>query len=109
MLQNAYDDYSEKYRARYDLQHMPKLERRLNQDGGFQSTYPSEVRITCTRAPLRLKKIFTYPAPHAILPPDEHFLSYDDLAMKHAFLCIPMKRYLTSHQGKTIKNGTKEG
>jgi hypothetical protein len=36
VLQNACDDYSDKNRARDDLRHMPKLERRLNQDGGFQ-------------------------------------------------------------------------
>jgi hypothetical protein len=46
VLQNACDDYSDKYRARDDLRHMPKLERRLNQDGCFQSTYLSEVRGT---------------------------------------------------------------
>jgi hypothetical protein len=56
VLQNACDDYSDKYRARDDLRHMPKMERGLNQDGGFQSTYLSEVRGTCTRGPLWLNK-----------------------------------------------------
>jgi hypothetical protein len=42
-------------------------------------------------------------------PEDEHFLSYDDLAMKQAFGFITTERYLPSHQGKTSKNGTKEG
>jgi hypothetical protein len=99
VLQNACDDYSDKYRARDDLRQMPKLERRLNQDGGFQSTYLSEVRGTCTRGPLWLKKLFTYPVPHAMkrAPKDEHFLSYDDLAMKQAFGFITTERYLPSH------------
>jgi hypothetical protein len=103
VLQNACDDYSDKYCARYDLRHMPKLERRLNQDGCFQSTYLSEVRGTFTRGPLWLNKLFTYPVPHAMkrAPEDEHFLSYDDLAMKQAFLFITTERYLPSRQGKT--------
>jgi hypothetical protein len=42
-------------------------------------------------------------------PEDEHFLSYDDLAMKQAFGFITKERYLPSRQGKTSKNGTKEG
>jgi hypothetical protein len=111
VLQNACDDYYDKYRARDDLRHMPKLERRLNQDGGFQSTYLSEVRGTCTRGPLWLKKLFTYPVTHALkrAPEDEHFLSYDDLAMTQAFGFITTDRYLPSRQGKTSKNGTKEG
>jgi hypothetical protein len=76
VLQNACGDYSDKYRARDDLRHMQKLERRLNQDGGFQSTYLSEVRGTCTRGPFWLKKLFTYPVPHAMkrAPEDEHLL-----------------------------------
>jgi hypothetical protein len=111
VFQNACDDYSDKYRARDDLRHMPKLERRLNQDLGFQSTYLSEVRGTCTCGPLWLKKLFTYPVPHAMkrAPKDEHFLSYDYLAMKQAFGFITTERYRPSRQGKTSKNGTKEG
>jgi hypothetical protein len=87
VLQNACDDYSDKYRARDDLRHMSKLERRLNQDGGFESTYLYEVRGTCTRGQLWLKKLFTFPVPHAMKcdPEDEHLLSYYDLAMKQAF------------------------
>jgi hypothetical protein len=66
MLQNVCDDYSDKYHARDDLQHMPKLELRLNQDGGFQSTYLSEVRGTCTCVPLWLKKSFSHIQCHMI-------------------------------------------
>jgi hypothetical protein len=49
--------------------------------------------------------------PHAVnrVPEDEHFLSYDDLATKQAFGFITTESYLPSRQGKTIKNGTKEG
>jgi hypothetical protein len=111
VLQNACDDYSDKYRAQDDLRHMQKLERRLNKDDGFQSTYRSEVSGTCTRGPLWINKLFTYPVPHAMkrAPEDEHFLSYDDLAMKQTFGFITTERYLPSRQGKTSKNGTKEG
>jgi hypothetical protein len=41
-------------------------------------------------------------------PEDEHFLSYDDLAMKQAFGFITTEHYLRSSQGKTRKNGTKK-
>jgi hypothetical protein len=98
VLQNACDDYSDKYCSRDDLRHMPKLERRLNKDGGFQPTYLSGVRGTCTRGPLWLKKLFTYPVPHdmKLAPEDEHFLSNDDIAMKQAFSFITTERYLPS-------------
>jgi hypothetical protein len=43
------------------------------------------------------------------IPKDEQFLAYDDLAMKKAFGFITAERYLPSCQGKTSKNGTKEG
>jgi hypothetical protein len=111
LLHNACDDYCKTYNPRGDLRHMPKLERRFNQDGGFQSNYLSEVRGTCTRAPLWLEKLFTYPVPHATKssPEVEHVLSYDNLAMKQVFGFITMECYLPSHQGKTSKNGNKEG
>jgi hypothetical protein len=52
------------------------------------------------------EKLFTYPVPHdmKLTPEDEHFLSYDDLAMKQATEC-----YRPSRQGTPSKNRTKEG
>jgi hypothetical protein len=110
VLQNACDDYSETYCAWDDLQKMSNMERRINQDGGFQSAYLSEVRGTCACVPLWLKKLFTYPVRRDMkcFPKDEHFLSYDDLVMKKAFGFITTERYLPSAQGKTSKSGTKE-
>jgi hypothetical protein len=84
VLIGACDEFSDKFFSRDELRQMSKLKRRLNLDGGFQSTYLSEVRGKCSRAPAWLIKLFKYPVPHTMKrdPDDEHFLSYEDLLMK---------------------------
>jgi hypothetical protein len=86
---------------------MPNLERRLNQEGGFQSTYISEVRGKCYHVPAWLIKLCKYPVPHAMKR--ENFLSYEDLLMKKAFVFITFEHYMPSQQGKISKTGSKDG
>jgi hypothetical protein len=99
VLIGAYDDFSEKLRSHDELRQIPQLERRLNQDGGFQSTYLSEVRVKCYRAPAWLIKLFKYHMLHAMErdPDDENFLSYEDLLMKQSFGFITSESYMPSH------------
>jgi hypothetical protein len=83
----------------------------MNQDGGFKSTYLSDARGKCVRAPAWFINIFKYPTPHATKrdPDDDNFLSYEDLLLKQAFGFITYERYMSSHQGKTSKTGSKDG
>jgi hypothetical protein len=111
VLIGACDDFSDKLRLRDKLHQIPELDHHLNQDGGLQSTYLSDVRGKFFFAPAWLIKLFKYPEPHAMKhdPNDEHFLSYEDMLMKQAFDFITSERYMPSRQGKISKTGSKDG
>jgi hypothetical protein len=103
-------NFSDKLRSSKELHQMPKLECCLNQNGGFQSTYTSEVRGTCYRAPSWLIKLFKYPVPHTMkrYPNDDNLLSYEDPLMKQAFGFITLEHNMPSRQGKSSKTGNKD-
>jgi hypothetical protein len=111
VLIGACDDFSDKLRSRDELRQNHNLEHCLNQDGGFQFTYMSEVRGKCSCAPAWIIKMLKNTVPHAMKhdPDDDHFLSYEDMLIKQAFGFITSERYMHSCQGKSNTPEIKDG